>query len=132
MDSERNPADDASRGLTVDSVISMNRWINGPDFLWEPESRWPVQPVAQMLDDDPEIKRESQALFSLTNAGSNYINQLLEYFSSWYRLKQFGAWILRYREKLKQSSKRRREGLALVQDSPEDRTYNPLSVDEVD
>ena len=33
VDSERNPADDASRGLTVDSVISKNRWINGPDFL---------------------------------------------------------------------------------------------------
>ena len=99
VSSEGNPADDASRGLSVGSVISKNRWINGPDFLWEPESRWPVQPVAQMQDDDPEIKRESQALFSLTNAGTNCINQLLEYFSSWSRLKKFVAWILRYREK---------------------------------
>ena len=132
VSSEGNPADDASRGLTVDSIISKNRWINGPDFLWKPESRWPVQPTAQMQDNDPEIKRESQALFSLTNAGTNCVNQLLEYFSSWYRLKKFVAWILRYREKLKQSSKRRREGLALVQDSPEDRTYDPLSVDEID
>ena len=82
VDSERNPADDALRGLAVDSVMSKNRWINGPDFLWEPESRWPVQPSAQMPDDDPEIKRESQALLSLINAGTNYINQLLEYFSS--------------------------------------------------
>ena len=121
VNSEGNPADDASRGLTVDSVISKNRWINGPDFLWKPESRWPVQPTAQMQDNDPEIKRESQAFFSLTDAGTNCVNQLLEYFSSWYRLKKFVAWILRYREKLKQSSKRRREGLALVQDSPEDR-----------
>ena len=84
-----------------------------------------------MQDDNPEIKRESQALSSLTNAGSNYINQLFEYFSSWSRLKKFVAWILRYREKLKRSSKRCREGLALVQDSPEDRTHNPLSVDEI-
>ena len=93
VDSERSPADDASRGLTVDSVISKNRWINVPDFLWEPESRWPVQ--------------------------------------SWSRLKKFVTWILLYREKLKRSSKRCREGLALVQDSPEDRTHNPLSVDEI-
>ena len=132
VDSERNPADYASRGLTVDSVISKNRWINSPDFLWEPKSRWPVQPVTQMPEDDPEIKTESQALFSLTNAGTNYINQLLEYFSSWSRLKKFVAWTLRYRERLKQSSKRRRERLALVQDSPENRTYSPLSVDEID
>ena len=74
MNSEENPADDASRGLTVDSIISKNRWINGRDFLWEPESRWPVQPVAQTSDDDPEIKRESQALLSLINAGTNCIN----------------------------------------------------------
>ena len=38
---------------------------------------------------------------------------------------------MRYREKLKQSSKRRKEGLPLVQDSPEDRSYDPLSVDEI-
>ena len=36
VDSEGNPADDASRGLTVDSVISKNCWINGPYFLGEP------------------------------------------------------------------------------------------------
>ena len=39
VNSEGNPADDASRGLTLDSIIFKNRWINGPDFLWEPESR---------------------------------------------------------------------------------------------
>ena len=131
MNSEGNPADDDSRGLTVNSIIFKNRWINGPDFLWEPESRWPVQPVAQMSDDDPEIKRDSQALLSLTNTGTIFINQVLEYFSSWYRLKKFVAWILRYLEKLKQSSKRRKEGLALVQDSPEERSFDPLSVDEI-
>mgnify|MGYP000353277823 CR=1 FL=1 len=131
VNSEGNPADDTSRGLTVDSIIFKNRWINGPDFLWEPESRWPVQPVAQMSDDDPEIKRDSQALLSLTNTGTIFINQVLEYFSSWYRLKKFVAWILRYLEKLKQSSKRRKEGLALVQDSPEERSFDPLSVDEI-
>jgi len=43
VDSERNPADDASCGLKVHSVIFKTRWMNGPDFLWEPESRWPVQ-----------------------------------------------------------------------------------------
>lgn len=81
VNSEGNPADEASKGLTVDSVIFKTRWINGPDFLWESESRWPVQPIAQMLDDDPEIKRESQAIHSLTNAGASCINQVLKYFS---------------------------------------------------
>ena len=69
--------------------------------------------------------------FSLTNAGTNCINQVLEYFSLWYCVKKFVAWILRCQEKLKQLSKRRKEGLGLVQDSPEDRSYDRLSVDKI-
>ena len=54
--------------------------------------------ATEMSDYNPEIKKESQALLSLTNAGNNCNNQVLEYFSSWYRLKKFVAWILRYRD----------------------------------
>ncbi|XP_020609698.1 uncharacterized protein LOC110048246 [Orbicella faveolata] len=54
-----------------------------------------------LMDDDPEIERKTQALFSLTDPGINCINQLLGYFSSWSRLiiKRFIVWTLRYREK---------------------------------
>ena len=45
VNTEANPADDASRGLAVDSLIKKNRWIRGPNFLWEQESRWPAQPT---------------------------------------------------------------------------------------
>ena len=43
VSTEENPADDASRGLAISSVTKNSRWINGPDFLWEPESRWPAK-----------------------------------------------------------------------------------------
>jgi len=61
VNTEANPADDASRGLAIDSLIKKNRWIHGPDFLWQKESRWPTQPttVQEIPDDDPEIKRET-------------------------------------------------------------------------
>ena len=81
------------------------------------------------LYNDPEIK-ESQALLSYQCWCELY--QLLEYFSSWSCLNKFVTWILRYREKLKKSSKRHREGLALVQESPEDRLANSLNGDEID
>ena len=59
VNTEANPVDDASRGLAVDSLIKKNRWIRGPDFLWEQKSRWPAQPttVREVPDDDPEIKK---------------------------------------------------------------------------
>ena len=34
VDSNRNPADDASRGLTVEKLLSQDRWLQGPKFLW--------------------------------------------------------------------------------------------------
>ena len=34
VDTKSNPADDASRGQTVESLIQEQRWIKGPQFLW--------------------------------------------------------------------------------------------------
>ncbi len=132
VSSEANPADDASRGLTVSSVIKKNRWINGPDFLWQHESSWPAQPttVKEIPDDDPEIKREIQAHFVVSNAGIDSMNQLFGNFSSWSRLKKIIAWVLRYRERLKASCKRRKRGSLLVLKSSE--VSEPISVDEID
>ena len=75
VSSAANPADDASRGLAIGTVIKKNRWINGLDFLWQHESSWPAQPttVKEIPDDDPEIKRVIQAHFAVSDAGINSI-----------------------------------------------------------
>ena len=39
-----NPADDASRGMTVNAITNKNCWIRGPDFLWHDEMSWPKCP----------------------------------------------------------------------------------------
>lgn len=36
-----NPADDASRGMSVENFLKANRWIQGPDFLLEALEEWP-------------------------------------------------------------------------------------------
>ncbi len=33
-----NPADDESRGLTVDEMLCSRRWHHGPEFLWKPSN----------------------------------------------------------------------------------------------
>ena len=38
VDSNRNPADDASRGLTVEKLLSQDRWLQGPKFLWSEQT----------------------------------------------------------------------------------------------
>jgi hypothetical protein len=35
IESKENPADDASRGLSPQELISNPRWLSGPEFLWK-------------------------------------------------------------------------------------------------
>ena len=39
--SKLNPADLASRGVSVDKLLSPNLWLSGPPFLWQPPETWP-------------------------------------------------------------------------------------------
>lgn len=41
VSSEMNPADDLSRGLTADEILTKSRWVNGPSFLWNERYTWP-------------------------------------------------------------------------------------------
>ena len=133
VSTEANPADDASRGLAIDSLIKKNRWIRGPDFLWEQESRWPAQPITvrEISDDDPEIKRETHTFFTASDAGTNSMNKLLEKFSSWSRLKKIMAWILRYRDGLRASCERRKRESSLALKSTVGRESESINVDEI-
>ncbi|KAL6741964.1 hypothetical protein Aduo_015169 [Ancylostoma duodenale] len=45
-----NPADVASRGCTINELISNNLWWNGPSFLLEEEDTWPNE----RIDSDAE------------------------------------------------------------------------------
>ena len=81
-------------------------------------------------EDDPEVKREAKTAVVTNQAdGENdVLRRIISYFSSWFRLKKFIAWILRYRLKLLQSCRRRKEGVVkqLVNGKPE-----PISVEEM-
>ena len=35
IDTTRNPTDDASRGLDMKNTKKVQRWYNGPDFMWQ-------------------------------------------------------------------------------------------------
>ena len=54
VESEENPADAASRGISALQLVQESRWIDGPKFLWDPNFT-PVatQPDAQVDPMDP-------------------------------------------------------------------------------
>lgn len=45
----QNPADDASRGLRVEHLLTQNRWIEGPEFLGKAEEKWPIMSMLTLL-----------------------------------------------------------------------------------
>ena len=60
MESKKNPADCASRGLSVESFLATESWIRGQDFIWKLDDSWPKRPSSfgEIMNDDPEVKRE--------------------------------------------------------------------------
>ena len=95
METELNPAVDASRGLTAQNLVDSSRWWNGPDFLWKPIEDRPCPYGSEAIylsPADPEVKR----ITAMTT-------QTLEPFSlpCWHRAKRAVAVCLRLQKKIR-------------------------------
>ena len=124
VNSEQNPADDASRGLDALSMLDKKRWRKGPDFLWQSEDNWPVTPkVPSLQEKDKEVRKEalSRAIDAVDQ--DNPVDRLISRYSSLYRLRKAVAWILRFMKWLQQH----RPGNLVVGD----KGYQKLTVGEL-
>ena len=89
--SKNNPADHASCGsIDVNSGGKCSTWVNGLQFLWEPE--YTVQIVS---DTDAEVKYSLK--INLVSFSTDIIDAL-EKISSWKKIKRIMAVIMKYRE----------------------------------
>lgn len=79
--SNDNPADHASRGLTVQELLSSN-WFTGAKFLWEKENFSPSEVIPKLLVGDTEVK-----VTRVMNTESTEVSLIdrLSKFSSWSR-----------------------------------------------
>ena len=112
VDTSSNPADDASRGLSAAGLLQQQRWSNGPHFLGKSEKDWPQQPfpVGEVPDDDPEVRKVASAGTMVMEATATSVNKLIEYHSSWYRLRLSVAAFLRIKAVLRKRKEIRGQG----------------------
>lgn len=120
-----NPVDLASRGMSVQSFLKTDAWLCGPDFLREPEYRWPKNPetLESALFGDPEVKAVVVNAAQVEQVSP--VQKLIFYFSSWFRLKRAVGWLLRFKTLL----------LSLVQHQKlvrEDLSKTDLSIDQLE
>ena len=93
---EENPADDASRGLTADDLLSSPRWKTGPEFLWSAPSEWPAVPGVRgrpMDESGMEVEARSHVTASVH---TETVDELLAKYSSWFKLKKAVAWLQKF------------------------------------
>ena len=135
--SKENPADAASRGLSVKAFLRCQTWLNGPPFL-HTFSQWPgtIENINAISDDDPEIKQDVSvhATSVQPTEESCPSSRLLSYFSKWMDLKQAVAWILRIKDALKQwcDEKKKTNANMSVELKTEKKITTPqLSVDDL-
>ncbi|KAL0151450.1 hypothetical protein M9458_053236 [Cirrhinus mrigala] len=127
-----NPADDASRGLQIESLLNSTRWLNGPHFLTKENSEWPKIPedLNCLSSDDVEVKREITTNY--LNLQNNATTRIIEHYSSWSKLLRAVAWWLRLKKLLMLRTQRDK---ALVMDSKwkvEQKGLTPENLDEAE
>lgn len=107
---DKNPADYASRGQRVDEFLKNTSWVSGPEFLCSPVECWPKTPLnnAEITSDDPEIKRIKVNSINVREDVSPF-KKLINYFSSWIKLKRTVAWFLKIKVMLWSLCQKREE-----------------------
>lgn len=111
VNTQLNPADCASRGQRVNAFMKNEVWIAGPSFLCEPEREWPVKPDHQeeLTAEDPEVKKGVLVNVITAEERTDAMQQVIQYFSSWIRLKKAVAWFTRLKQTLVTLWRKRKE-----------------------
>ena len=122
VDSENNPADDASRGLEGNQITKRHRWVRCPDFLWHPENGWPKFScdLDAVFADDPEVKKVQRRKKEKEEILTRFAR-----FSNWKRMKRCVARILRLKQFLAHVQ------TPLVTHRAEKLSSQPMKVEEI-
>ncbi|XP_050411030.2 uncharacterized protein LOC126825406 [Patella vulgata] len=93
LPTDLNPADDLSRGLTIDRMTE--RWMSGP------ESEWPVQSnMSITIEDDNELKRVKPLFPVVKSSSTQPIIDPVKY-SSYFKLLRITSYVYRFINNLK-------------------------------
>ena len=101
VETEENPADLCSRGLSASRLKDNSLWWRGPDFLTKHESEWSKAKIKEGSEVKTEAKRKltltSSLNFALPHMPQNRKWRLHpSNWSSWLRLTRVCAWVLRF------------------------------------
>nr|XP_042913091.1 uncharacterized protein LOC122273094 [Parasteatoda tepidariorum] len=92
----KNIADLPSRGCSAKTLLQ-SEWWNGPDFLKEPEERWPKSEILPNIDTINAEKRKTIVTATNVKESEKFYNK----YSSYLKLLRITGWIFRFAENSK-------------------------------
>ena len=96
-----NPVDYIPRGMSPQQLMS-SAWKEGPEFLKENEDlSTPEECVYEVPVGDPEVKKVVTNVSATTVEEVHPIDQVIQYFSSLYKVKRIITWLIKVKERLK-------------------------------
>lgn len=90
---EDNPADEGSRGISVQHLIEGSKWLEGPQFLQKRDLVIPTLDVPELESSDPEVRT---SVFAQTTQQPFNLVDCLKRVSTWDRAKRTVAIWRRY------------------------------------
>ncbi|KAJ8364798.1 hypothetical protein SKAU_G00136290 [Synaphobranchus kaupii] len=128
-----NPADSASRGMKTETYLRDGHWLQGPEFLMQPETDWPMLPRVPLVisDSDPEVKKAAVSFATTALQNQCPLTDFIEHFSSWDKLIRSAAWLLKFKGTLKHLSLQRKAGHSLYTSVKSDLAGQKLSVKDL-
>ena len=100
VESDENPADDATRGLTARELMVKSRWLTGPEFLWKDGEFQPnTKETYPVKENDPELKKATVLKTTAEGPSKKFPDyfevQHLKHNSNWFRMRRIVALCLR-------------------------------------
>ncbi|KAF1394225.1 hypothetical protein PFLUV_G00024320 [Perca fluviatilis] len=74
VESQRNPADDLTRGKTLTQLAEHTHWFQGPAFLWQPETYWPEKPSKSSADAPEELRKQTFCGATAVDSGPSQLD----------------------------------------------------------
>jgi len=111
IESHNNPADHASRGITVMDKEAVSQWLNGPEYLLNntlPAGKANYQEIVK--EDDPEIRKPQASHISVhaskSHETSYVVTRLEETYSSWIKIVRIVSTMFQFVERSSEKGKR--------------------------
>ena len=102
--SKENPADDGSRCMNFKKCVNVDRWFQGPKFVWKPQSSWETSSFLVLLQPE-DLGLKKQVKTNKIAVEDDLLRNIEEKYLYWLKMKRIIALMLKWKIKTEQKKR---------------------------